>query len=278
MICFGTGGWRAEIGSDFTKDNVCKVGQGICDYMRNSRKTDKPVIVGYDRRFLSKEAGMWLAEVLAGNGIEVIFLRRSAPTPLIMHSVKMKGLHIGLEVTASHNPPIYNGINVIVDEGRDADIVTTDKLEAIIECITEIKSIPFSLGLDKGLIRYWENPFNDFLDDIINVLDMKAIRDHGLRVHFDPMHGSAAYPLMTIFYTARCTIDTIHGNRDAYFGGMMPAPTKKTLTELAASVVEGGYDLGIGVDGDGDRLGIIDSNGAYIGAYQILVLLYFYLH
>lgn len=278
MICFGTGGWRAEIGSDFTKDNVCKVGQGICDYMRNSLKTDKPVIVGYDRRFLSKEAGMWLAEVLAGNGIEVIFLRRSAPTPLIMHSVKKKGLHIGLEVTASHNPPIYNGIKVIVDEGRDADIDTTDKLEAIIECITEIKSIPFSLGLDKGLIRYWENPFNDFLDDIINVLDMKAIRDHGLRVLFDPMHGSAAYPLMTIFYTARCTIDTIHGNRDAYFGGMMPAPTKKTLTELAGSVVEGGYDLGIGVDGDGDRLGIIDSNGAYIGANQILVLLYYYLH
>ncbi len=278
MIRFGTGGWRAEIGTDFTKENVCKVGQGVCEYMKKKGKDEKPVIIGYDRRFLSKEAGMWLSEVLAGNGIEVTFLHRSAPTPLVMHTVKKQELHIGLEVTASHNPPIYNGIKVIVDEGRDADLDTTDELEAIIEGVTEINSIPFSTGIEKGIIKYWENPFNDFLDDIINVLDMKAIRDHGLRVLFDPMHGSAAYPLMTIFYTARCTIDTIHGDRDAYFGGMMPAPTKKTLGELANCVVDGGYDLGIGVDGDGDRLGIIDSNGAYIGANQILVLLYYYLH
>ena len=83
---------------------------------------------------------------------------------------------------------------------------------------------------------------------------------------------------MTIFYTARCTLDLIHGNKDAYFGGMMPAPTQSTLKELSKQVVEGGYDLGIGVDGDGDRLGIIDHNGAYISANQILVLLYYYLH
>ncbi|MBQ8894282.1 MAG: phosphoglucomutase/phosphomannomutase family protein [Clostridia bacterium] len=278
MIQFGTGGWRAEIGSDFIKSNVCLVGQGVCDLMKQQGKTDKPVIIGYDRRFLSLEAGKWLAEVLAGNGIHVIFLHRSAPTPLVMHTVKNQNLYFGLEVTASHNPPIYNGIKLIVEEGRDADVDTTGLLEKLIAEVKESRSISFEEGLDKGLISYWENPFNDFLDDIIGVLDMQAIRDHGLRILFDPMHGSATYPLMTIFYTARCTLDTIHNNKDAYFGGMMPAPTQNTLRDLSKLVVDGGYDLGIGVDGDGDRLGIIDRNGEYINANQILVLLYYYLH
>lgn len=278
MIRFGTGGWRAEIGSDFTKENVKLVAQGVCDLMQKENKTDKPVIIGYDRRFLSAEAGEWLAETLAANGIHVIFLHRSAPTPLVMHTVKRQGLYYGLEVTASHNPPIYNGIKVIVEEGRDADVDTTGILEELISKVDAPKSISFAEGIEKGLITYWENPFNDFLDDIIDVLDMKAIRDHGLRILFDPMHGSATYPLMTIFYTARCTLDIIHNDKDAYFGGMMPAPTQNTLRDLAQRVVDGGYDLGIGVDGDGDRLGIIDRNGAYISANQILVLLYYYLH
>ncbi len=277
MIRFGTGGWRAEIGSEFIKSNIYLVGQAVCDLMKEENKIGKPVIIGYDRRFLSKEAGEWLAEVLAGNGVEVIFLRRSSPTPLVMHTVKNQGLYYGLEVTASHNPSIYNGIKLIVEEGRDADVEVTNRLEQLIEK-AEAKSIPFAEGLEKGLIKYWENPFNDFLDDILGVLDVDAIRNRGLRILFDSMHGSATYPLMTIFYTARCTIDLVHGNKDAYFGGMMPAPTQSTLRELADQVVDGGYDLGIGVDGDGDRLGIIDHNGEYISANQILVLLYYYLH
>ena len=229
MIQFGTGGWRAEIGSDFIKSNVCLVGQGVCDLMKKEGKTGKPVIIGYDRRFLSEEAGKWLAEVLAGNGVEVIFLHRSAPTPLVMHTVKNQKLYYGLEVTASHNPSIYNGIKLIVEEGRDADVDTTALLEQLIDNVEAPVSIPFNEGLEKGLIRYWENPFNDFLDDIIGVLDMKAIRDRGLRILFDPMHGSATYPLMTIFYTARCTLDIINSNKDAYFGGMMPAPDRKSV-------------------------------------------------
>ncbi|MBQ4052419.1 MAG: phosphoglucomutase/phosphomannomutase family protein [Clostridia bacterium] len=278
MIRFGTGGWRAEIGSEFIKSNICLVGQGVCELMKKENKTDKPVIIGYDRRFLSEEAGKWLAEVLAGNGISVIFLHRSAPTPLVMHTVKNQNLYFGLEVTASHNPPIYNGIKLIVEEGRDADVDITNLLEQLIESVVEPKSIPFSEGVEKGLITYWENPFNDFLDDILGVLDVDAIRKRGLRILFDPMHGSATYPLMTIFYTARCTLDLIHSDKDAYFGGMMPAPTQSTLRDLSKQVVDGGYDLGIGVDGDGDRLGIIDYNGTYISANQILVLLYYYLH
>ncbi len=280
MIKFGTGGWRAEIGNDFHADNIKKIAQGLCIYMNRNNLADLPVIIGYDRRFLSRESAQWIAGVLSANGVKVLFLNRSAPTPLIMHYVLKNKLHLGLEVTASHNPPNYNGIKVIVEEGRDAPLETTEALEEIINSITidDVVSESFEKGVANGKISYLKNPFNDFLDDILGVLDVKAIRERGLRILFDPMHGSSSYPLLVILHTARCTVDVINGNLDAYFGGTMPAPTESTLKDLSMGVVQGGYDLGIGVDGDGDRLGIIDSNGEYINANDILVLLYYYLH
>ena len=280
MIRFGTGGWRAEIGKDFHMDNIKRVAQGLCCYMRNKNLTDLPVIVGHDRRFLSKEASQWIAEVLAANDIKVLCLNRSTPTPMVMHYVLKNKLHFGLEVTASHNPSNYNGIKIIVEEGRDAPLETTEELELIIDGLKneDIKSEAFDSCITNGKIKYIKNPFNDFLDDILEVLDLKAMKERGLRILFDPMHGSSSYPLMVILHTARCTVDMINGNLDAYFGGSMPAPTESTLKDLSMNVVKGGYDLGIGVDGDGDRLGIIDANGKYINANDILVLLYYYLH
>ncbi|MBQ8758209.1 MAG: phosphoglucomutase/phosphomannomutase family protein [Clostridia bacterium] len=280
MIRFGTGGWRAEIGKDFHMENIKKVAQGLCIFMKNKNLAELPVIVGYDRRFLSRDASQWIAEVLAANGIKVLCLNRSAPTPMVMHYVLKNKLHFGLEVTASHNPSNYNGIKIIVEEGRDAPLETTEELEQIIDGLgaEDIISEPLDMCVSDGKVEYLKNPFNGFLDDILGVLDTKAIRDRGLRILFDPMHGSSAYPLNVIFHTTRCTVDMINGDLDAYFGGSMPAPTETTLKDLAMKVVKGGYDLGIGVDGDGDRLGIIDSNGEYINANEILVLLYHYLH
>lgn len=276
MIKFGTGGWRAIIGEDFICENVRKVAAGVLALMREENKTDRPVIIGYDRRFLSENAAIWVTEVLVAGGINVQLLHRSAPTPLIMHTVKDKGLYYGIEITASHNPASYNGIKLIVEEGRDAPLETTKRLEELI-AQTEPQFIPFDKAVGTGLVEFIKNPFNKFLDDIIGLLDMEALRNRGLRVLFDSMHGSGAYPLLVIFYTARCTIDTMNANRDAYFGGLMPAPSEKSLTQLQNNVVRGGYDLGIAMDGDGDRLGIIDKNGRYIGANEILCMLYYYL-
>lgn len=278
MILFGTGGWRAEIGKEFEVNNIRLIGQAIANRINDSNENDLPVVIGYDRRFLSIEAAKWLAEVLAGNNIKVTFLHRSAPTPLIMHTVMKKGLYYGLEVTASHNPSNYNGIKVIVKEGRDAPIEVTNDLQERCAKIEKVDYINFDEGINKGLIEYIQNPFNDFLDDILKTLDIDAIRNKGPRLLFDSMHGSATYPFNVVFYTTRCTIDQINANKDAFFGGNMPAPTENTLTLLKEKVKNEGYDLGIGVDGDGDRLGVIDSNGEYISANDILVLLYYYLH
>lgn len=277
MIQFGTGGWRAIIGEDFICDNIRRVAAGILKLAQHENKTDKPIMVGYDRRFLSAEAARWVAEVLAKGGITVWFLNRSAPTPLVMHTVKDKDLHYGIEITASHNPSAYNGIKLIVDEGRDAPVETTSLLEKLIAETEDVEYMPFDTAVNDGTVVYLKNPFNKFLDDIIGQLDMEALRERGLRVLFDSMHGSGTYPLLTIFYTARCTIDTINSNKDAYFGGEMPAPSEKGLTTLRTGVLKEGYDLGIAMDGDGDRLGIIDKNGRYINANEILCMLYYYL-
>ena len=276
-ITFGTGGWRAIIGEDFVCYNIRRVAKGICMLMEAQGKKDKPVIIGYDRRFLSETAAKWVAEVLAANGVTIWMMERSAPTPLVMHTVKREGLYFGIEITASHNPSSYNGIKLIVDEGRDAPVETTSLLETFVEDISDVDFIDFDTAVSEEKIKILANPFNNFLDDIIDVLDMQALRNRGLRVLFDSMHGSGTYPLLVIFHTARCTIDTINVNRDAYFGGVMPAPSERTLFTLRNQVVNGGYDFGIAMDGDGDRLGIIDANGNYINANEILCLLYYYL-
>ena len=277
MIKFGTGGWRAVIGDEFVKENIQKVGQGVADLAKESN-CQTPIIIGHDRRFLSAEAARWLAEVLSANGFKVLFMNRSVPTPLVMHTVQKQDLDFGLEVTASHNPSEYNGIKLIIKEGRDASVEITNRLEELIEAVTEVKAVEFKSAVENGSVEYIRNPFNNFLDDIMSVMDLEAVRNRGPRILFDPMHGSGTYPLMVILFSARCTLDVININKDAYFGGHMPAPSKKGLGKLTEMVVNEGYDLGIAVDGDGDRLGIIDSNGEYVDANDILCMLYYYLH
>ena len=277
MIRFGTGGWRDVIGDGFIKENIKRVAQGIADLMAEEGKTDKPVMIGYDRRFLSEDAAKWVAEVLTANGATVWFMHRSAPTPLVMFTVKDEKLHYGVEITASHNPAAYNGIKLIVEEGRDASVECTSRLEALIDRAT-VRSIPFDEAIASGKIVYLKTPFNRFLDSILSRLDLNVIREAGIRVLFNPMHGSGTYPLMTVLYTARCTVDLMDANKDAFFGGTVPAPGLRQLGSLSQRVVIGKYDLGIAVDGDGDRIGIIDNDGEYIDANKILVMLYYYLH
>ena len=156
MIKFGTGGWRAVIGDDFTKENIMKVAAGVYRLMKENNKTDKPVIIGFDRRFLSPDAAKWIAEVLCANGITVWLMKRSAPTPLVMYNAKAKDLHYSLEVTASHNPSTYNGIKLFVEEGRDAPLEVTERLEQLIEEGGEIRqfSVPFTrMRFPQSLIR-----------------------------------------------------------------------------------------------------------------------------
>lgn len=277
MIKFGTGGWRSIIGEDFTKDNIRILVQALCNEMKDSGKDDKPVIVGYDRRFLSDLGAYWMCEVFAGNKIKVELIDKNAPTPMIMFEVKARKSHYGAAVTASHNPAIYNGIKLFTAGGRDASMETTDVLEKYIGNVDTIESMDFEDALINGLVERID-PSNDYIDAILKMVDENAIRNRNLKVLLDPMYGVSKTSLQTILLTLRCDMDIINDRHDTLFGGRLPSPSAATLMHLQRDVVEREFDIGLGTDGDADRLGVIDDGGKFIHPNEILALLYYYLN
>ena len=278
MIKFGTGGWRAIIADGFTKENIRLLTAGLCHLMLREGHGGKEICLGYDRRFLSKESMFWAAEVLAGYGFRPYVINRSVPTPLVMFTVKRMGLPYGMAITASHNPAIYNGIKIFTEGGRDAEASVTRKIEAEIEKLTpsDVKSIPYDKALASGIIRE-EYPFNEYIDSILNLVDVEKIKASRLRIAIDPMYGVSNNSLRTILLTCRCDVDVIREQHDTLFGGKMPAPSEEAQRLLSVYVTDHHCNMGIATDGDADRLGVVDENGAYLHANVLLVILYYYL-
>ncbi len=200
MIRFGTGGWRAVIGDGFTKYNLQLLAAAMSDKIR---------------RFLSKEAMQWMAEVFAANGIKTLLINRSAPTPLAMFYTMKHNLPYGMMVTASHNPAIYNGVKVFTEGGRDADIKVTQDIEQYAQKIEDrrleaekagepfgIPAMPYQDGKKAGLIMEIY-PINEYLDSILSDINVEAIRNAGLRVALDPMYGVSETSIKTILGAAQ---------------------------------------------------------------------------
>lgn len=298
MIKFGTGGWRAVIGDDFTRENIQKLSKALADKMKDEGVEEQGIAIGYDRRFLSKESAIWASEVFAAEDIPVKFILGSAPTPLIMYYVMKHDFPYGMMITASHNPAVYNGIKVFTRGGRDADEIQTREMEHYINALEErleeqacghrkaaclnsdnkpaVEIMDYEKGMETGIIEEIR-PLNEYLDNIIDAVDMKAIRDRGLRVAIDPMYGVSNTSLRVILSTARCDVQVIHEEHDTLFGGKLPAPTAFTLRSLQNYVVDRKCDIGIATDGDADRVGVIDDTGRFLHPNDILVMLYYYL-
>lgn len=271
MLRFGTGGWRALIGDEFTKQNVQLICQAMCGLLDESG-----IVIGYDRRFLSDSAAIWAAEVFAANQRKVWFIDRISPTPLVMFAVKSYGINHGMAITASHNPASYNGIKVFASGGKDADRSLTDRIEALIPAVEEIKTVSFKQGQADGWIEII-NPMNSYVDSILAQIDTEAIRKAALRVAIDPMYGVSRTALLSVLITARCDVAVINERHDTLFGGRLPSPEASTLHKLRDVVRDKRYVMGIATDGDADRIGIIDSEGQYIHPNMLLAILYHYL-
>lgn len=278
MIKFGTGGWRAVIGDEFTKENIQILARALADKMHVEGVADKGIVLGYDRRFLSKEAMQWAGQIFAREGITAYLINKSAPTPLVMFYVMKHDLPYGMMITASHNPAIYNGIKVFTAGGRDADEIQTAEIESYIRDVTDIppEEMEYEEALEKGLIQEIY-PLNEYLDNIIAAINMEKIREAGLKVALDPMYGVSETSLKTILLTARCDVETIHERHDTLFGGKLPAPAAATLRALQNYVLDKKCDIGVATDGDADRIGVIDDTGRFLHPNDILVLLYYYL-
>lgn len=278
MIKFGTGGWRAVIGDEFTKANIQLLAKAMCNKMKAEGVTEKGIVIGYDRRFLAKEAMQWAAQVFAAEGIKAFLVNKSSPTPLVMFYVMKHEFAYGMMVTASHNPSIYNGIKVFTAGGRDADEIQTAEIEKYISEIKsgEVKEMDYAQGIAKGLIEEIY-PLNEYLDNIIAAVNVDAIRKANLKVAIDPMYGVSETSLTTILHTARCEVISIHDRHDTLFGGKLPSPSASTLRALQNTVLDNKCDIGLATDGDADRIGVIDDTGRFLHPNDILVLLYYYL-
>lgn len=297
MIKFGTGGWRAVIGEEFTKSNIQLLAQALAEKMRAEGVADKGIVIGYDRRFLSKEAMQWAGVVFASEGIKAYLINKSGPTPLIMYYVMKHEFSYGMMITASHNPAVYNGIKVFTYGGRDAEEAQTQDIERYIEPIMKKRAadcreqqeaicvdydsqytqyMEYDTAKEQGLIEEIY-PLNEYLDNILEAIDVNAIRRAGFRIAIDPMYGVSETSLTTIFHTARCEVETINERHDTLFGGKLPSPSAATLHALQNRVIDKQCDIGIATDGDADRIGIIDDTGRFLHPNDILVLLYYYL-
>ena len=278
-IKFGTDGWRGLIARDFTFENVARCSQGIAGYLLQQGTASQGLVVGYDTRFASRQFAECVAEVTAGNGIPVFLADRAAPTPVMSYQVLVRKAAGGVMVTASHNPPLWNGIKFKPPYAGSAPPEITDALEAQI-CAwgdREPRSIPLSEARGLGLVQD-HNPMPDYVAHLDSLVDLSAIRSAGLCVLADCMYGAGSGYLSTILGSGATAITEIHAEVNPAFPGMgQPEPIDRNLGELMGAVPTLGADVGISFDGDADRLGIVDEKGVFLSTLQTFALLSLYL-
>jgi phosphomannomutase len=269
MIKFGTGGWREVIGENFNRHNVEKIAQSLASVMKTKR-----IVVGYDYRFLSENAAKWVAMVMAGNGISVILASSASPTPAVMLYTRKQKLEYGIAITASHNPYNFNGIKIFTEGGKDASAEFTKLLERLINKNLIIKRSEYDIALKKKMILLKD--VNEFYsNNLPKIINLKEIANSKLKILVDPMNGVSKLLLDPILNKTNFKLNYINSDRDVFFGGRVPAPTSSNLIELKNKVLKHKFDLGIALDGDGDRIGIYDDRGNYLDANRLLSLIYY---
>jgi phosphomannomutase len=272
-IRFGTDGWRAIIAQDFTFDNVARCAQGLANYLRERGTADRGLVVGYDTRFLSREFAETVAGVVAGNGIKVHLCQHSAPTPVVSFNVLHHRTAGAAIITASHNPGIWNGFKFKPEYAGSATQEITDQLEAKIRQIEGVKSITLEAGRDEGLIVDI-NPTPPYMEKVQELVDLPAIKSAGFKVLVDSMFGAGAGYIPNLLAGGTTAVEEMNGYRNPAFPGMeQPEPIAHNLTTLSRRVRDEGAVVGLALDGDADRLGLMDEKGNFISTLEVFSLL-----
>jgi alpha-D-glucose phosphate-specific phosphoglucomutase len=277
-IKFGTSGWRGIIAENFTFANARLVCQGIADYLKNEQLTSRGVVIGYDTRFMSEDFAAMAAEIMAGNGIPSFLGVRNIPTPVVTFAILQGQRDGGLTITASHNPGEYNGIKFSPHWGGPAPTSVTSAIEEKILALTPdmVRSVPLNQARESYLVTDID-PLEDYLQDLATKIDIGIINRAALKIVVDPLYGTAVGYLDRFLEEAGVKVEVIHDWRDPYFGGHRPEPTGDFLAELSQEVKATWAHLGLAVDADADRFGIVDSQGQYHEANLVLGLLLDYL-
>lgn len=277
MIGFGTDGWRAVIADTFTFTNLRLIAQAVADaIIKQQTSNHQPsIVVGYDTRFLSDRFAIETARVLAANGIIVWLSRTDAPTPAISYNVKHKGADAGIVITASHNPPRYNGFKLKAPYGGSA---TAEQCALVEEELLLMERngrgpnmMDYQQAMDKDLIRRFD-PGWEYYQHLSNLIDVDAISQRELVIVADAMWGAGRGAFTTLLSRTRSHITDIRSVLNPGFGGIHPEPILRYLNDLVAAVQRQQADVGLATDGDADRIGAIDALGNFIDPHHIFAL------
>ena len=263
-IRFGTDGWRALIAEDFTFENVARCAHGLCAQLKEAGVADQGLVVGYDTRFLSPEFAETVAAVCSAQGIKVFFANKPAPTPVLSYNVLHHQAGGAAIITASHNPSQWNGFKFKPDYAGSATQEITDRLEQSIAQIAPSSVQSGAQGRNSSLI-VGIDPLPPYWERIASLVDLDAIKGAGLNVVVDSMYGAGGGYLPTLLTGGKTTVRELHGARNPAFPGMeQPEPITHNLTEITSLIAKEGASVGIALDGDADRVGIIDEQGRFM--------------
>ncbi|QYU68238.1 hypothetical protein J4558_25990 [Leptolyngbya sp. 15MV] len=271
QIKFGTSGWRAIIAKEFTFSGVEQVTNAICSYLKSvDEMKGRPLIIGHDSRFMGESFAAAAAETAASKGFKVLKCIGPTPTPTISHAIRYLGAAGAMNFTASHNPPEYQGIKFSTSDGAPA-------LPEITSQIEEAVGQDIRVNNADGVFIEDLVPKPDYFADLRSKIDLGLISDSGASFAYDPLWGTGRGYLDQILRESRIDVETIHDWRDVTFGGRSPEPAADHLEGLRSLVVDKGLTLGLATDGDGDRFGVLDSDGTYIEPNKLIALLADYL-
>lgn len=277
-IKFGTSGWRAILADEFTFENVRIVTQAVCDHVREKGESGKGVVVGYDTRFIGDKFALEAAEILAANGIKAFLCNRDVPTPVIAFEIVRRKAAGGINFTASHNPPEYNGLKFSSSWGGPALPETTGDIEKRAnEMMGEMtyREVSLKKGMDEKLIEFID-PKDAYLKDMKGKVDTGILK--GMKVAVNHLYGTSRGYLDALLEEAGCEVIKFHNHPDPSFGGRSPEPSEENIHDFIEKMKgDNTISLGLATDGDADRFGIVDRGGKYIEPNYIIALLLDYL-
>ncbi|MGI9065732.1 MAG: phosphoglucomutase/phosphomannomutase family protein [Pyrinomonadaceae bacterium] len=304
QIKFGTDGWRAVIAGEYTFANVERVAQAYADYLKSTKEKSlleqlvdgqlskneaedpqfrnvvkKAVasafqleIIGFDRRFLSEAFARRAAEVLAGNGLRIALFSEAAPTPLISWAVKYLGASGGVVITASHNPPEFNGFKIKAWWGGSADWEITSAVEELVD-----KNTPMRGAVSNDTHQLLEPAISSYRAQISSYVDLDRVRGSEATVVVDSMHGTGGNWVESFLSGGKLKVETIRGHRDPLFGGVNPEPIDSNLAALKQRVIESKALVGLATDGDADRVGAVNELGETMTMHDVVPLMLLHL-
>ncbi len=273
-IKFGTDGWRAVIGKEYTFTNVHRVTEAVAGWL-SENYPEATVVLGYDCRFNAKLFAEEVAKVLAHSGYKVLLANNFVSTPAVSLGVVQLNAQLGIVLTASHNPPEYGGYKLKGDFGGPLPEPQVKEIEAMIQDTVQVnpEALDLAAFVSSGKIEYIDLE-EMYLDHVRKNFDLDAIAQSKFNFAFDAMFGSGQRVVPALLPD----VQALHAEYNPSFLGISPEPIARNLQEFQQFVASGNIDCGLATDGDADRIALVDADGSFIDAHHVILILIHYLH